>query len=50
MKRPMYPPLFMWIPFGIPTGTGMDGISAIYHLLVLLAAGLVVGELLTRRP
>ncbi|HNY28160.1 MAG TPA: hypothetical protein PKH31_12345 [Candidatus Sumerlaeota bacterium] len=50
MKRTLYPVLFVWIPFGIPTGTGMEGITAIYHLSVLLAAGLILEKLLTRRP
>ncbi len=27
MKRTMYPVLFVWIPLGIQTGTGMDGIT-----------------------
>ena len=48
MAKKLNPLLYTWIPVGLQTGVRIDGTAMIYHLLVLLAAWLMLEKLLAR--
>lgn len=43
------PILFVWVPLALGSGVGSEGSTLIYHLLVILAACLMLEKILVRR-
>lgn len=41
--------LYVWVPLGLGSGVGSEGSTLIYHLMVIVAAWLMLEKILARR-
>lgn len=49
MTRKISPMLFVWIPIGLQTGVRIEDMAWVYHLLVILAAWLMLKAVCIRQ-